>query len=108
MGTFLYVDCMSEAGKHTLAWFYMLAMVCHVCCLPGSCGAVSKCMRTQARDLSGGVTDAGWGRQANLVKQLAKLVKVRYVEDITHSERVGAAQHICCSLEMRRGMLLQT
>lgn len=28
--------------------------------------------------------------QANLVKQLAKLVKVRYVEDITASERVGA------------------
>ena len=27
--------------------------------------------------------------QANLVKQLAKLVKVRYVEDITESERVG-------------------
>ena len=27
--------------------------------------------------------------QANLVKQLAKLVKVRYVEDITASERVG-------------------
>jgi len=27
--------------------------------------------------------------QANLVKQLAKLVKVRYVEDITDSERVG-------------------
>ena len=30
--------------------------------------------------------------QANLVKQLAKLVKVRYVEDITASERVGAPQ----------------
>ena len=29
-------------------------------------------------------------RQANLVKQLAKLVKVRYVEDITRGERVGA------------------
>ena len=27
--------------------------------------------------------------QANLVKQLAKLVKVRYVEDITDSKRVG-------------------
>lgn len=32
--------------------------------------------------------------QANLVKQLAKLVKVRYVEDITASERVGAP--VCC------------
>ena len=27
--------------------------------------------------------------QSNLVKQLAKLVKVRYVEDITYAERVG-------------------
>ena len=27
--------------------------------------------------------------QANLVKQLAKLLKVRYVEDITASKRVG-------------------
>lgn len=26
---------------------------------------------------------------ANLCKQLSKLVKVRYVEDITHSQRVG-------------------
>jgi len=30
-----------------------------------------------------------WCLQDNLVKQLAKLVKVRYVEDITDSERVG-------------------
>ena len=28
-------------------------------------------------------------RQSNLVKQLSKLVKVRYVEDITNSKRVG-------------------
>ena len=35
-----------------------------------------------------------------MVKQLAKLVKVRYVEDITHSERVGAALHICSDSEM--------
>lgn len=34
------------------------------------------------------------------MKQLAKLVKVRYVEDITHSERVGAALDICNNLEM--------
>ncbi len=27
--------------------------------------------------------------QSNLVKQLAKLVKVRYVEDITSADRVG-------------------
>ena len=27
--------------------------------------------------------------QANIVKQLAKLVKVRYVEDITDTRRVG-------------------
>ena len=29
--------------------------------------------------------------QANLTKQLAKLVKVKYVEDITDSTRVGEA-----------------
>ena len=46
------------------------------------------------------VIECGWGRQANLVKQLAKLVKVRYVEDITHSERVGAASDIYSSPEM--------
>lgn len=34
------------------------------------------------------------------MKQLAKLVKVRYVEDITHSERVGTALHMRCGLEM--------
>lgn len=31
--------------------------------------------------------------QANLVKQLSKLVKVRYVEDITRTYRVGEWQH---------------
>jgi hypothetical protein len=31
--------------------------------------------------------------QANLVKQLGKLVKVRYVEDITSAKRVGEWQH---------------
>lgn len=36
--------------------------------------------------------------QANLVKQLAKLVKVRYVEDITASERVGEKLHSYFSL----------
>ena len=30
--------------------------------------------------------------QANLVKQLAKLLKVRYVEDVTSARRVGARQ----------------
>lgn len=34
-----------------------------------------------------------WTVQANLVKQLAKLVKVRYVEDITESDRVGESLH---------------
>ena len=43
----------------------------------------------------------GW--QTNLVKQLAKLVKVRYVEDITHSERVGAALDMCSNSEMPQG-----
>jgi hypothetical protein len=32
---------------------------------------------------------AAFDRQSNLVKQLSKLVKVRYVEDITRSTRVG-------------------
>lgn len=40
--------------------------------------------------------------QANLVKQLAKLVKVRYVEDITASERVGASvPMLLCSLSAK-------
>ena len=37
--------------------------------------------------------DPGWPvSQANLVKQLGKLLKVRYVEDITSARRVGEAQ----------------
>ena len=51
---------------------------------------VQKCKHGRhALDVETGVVGANL--QANLVKQLAKLVKVRYVEDITHSERVGAA-----------------
>lgn len=34
--------------------------------------------------------------QSNLVKQLSKLVKVRYVEDVTRQERVGEmSSHAC-------------
>ena len=40
-------------------------------------------------------------RQANLVKQLAKLVKVRYVEDITRGERVGAPS-LCSGQHLNR------
>lgn len=32
--------------------------------------------------------------QVNLVKQLQKLVKVRYVEDITDSTRIGECVHV--------------
>lgn len=35
------------------------------------------------------VESSAGGVQANIVKQLAKLVKVRYVEDITDARRVG-------------------
>ena len=33
--------------------------------------------------------------QSNLAKQLGKLVKVKYVEDITDASRVGEPAHAC-------------
>jgi hypothetical protein len=49
--------------------------------------------------------------QSNLVKQLGKLVKVRYVEDITKSKRVGEWQDLsdvtsCSQSERLRGWML--
>lgn len=36
--------------------------------------------------------------QSNLAKQLAKLVKVKYVEDITDASRVGEPVQLLCAL----------
>jgi acetolactate synthase small subunit len=38
--------------------------------------------------------------QSNLVKQLGKLVKVRYVEDITKSKRVGEWRVVAVKLSI--------
>jgi hypothetical protein len=46
-------------------------------------------LRATSRDTDSPDAEPDRPRQANLVKQLAKLVKVRYVEDITYGERVG-------------------
>lgn len=58
------------------------------------CVAAPHCA-AKPRSGNGGVDHSGSVcAQLNMVKQLAKLVKVRYVEDITHEDRLGAPMQL--------------